>query len=166
MPRRESCLFALTHALAKKMPDKAFWILRYQGARDELKSYLSGTDILLALIIMEVILWSQASLKGPGLWGCRKKKKREKSPCSFLRKKLLDRDYKLTNVEREKCLAVGCGKIQASLRGGSALFIGPLCGAGASHVLSLPVLLKPPPLYRWLWVRLLVCGLTEIHILA
>lgn len=166
MPHTESCLFSLIHALAEKMPDKAFWTLRYQGAHDELKSYLSGTDILLALIIMEVILWSQASQKGLGLWGCRKKKKREKYPCSFLRRKILDRDYKLTKVEGEKCLAVGCGKIQASLGGGRALFIGPLWGAGASHVLSLPVLLRPPPLYRWLWVRLLVCGITEIHTLA
>lgn len=109
MPCIESCLFSLTHALAAKMPDKAFWTLRYQGARDELKSYLSGTDILLVLIIMEVILWSQASQKGLGLWGCRKKE-REKYPCSFLRRKILDRDYKLTKVERGKCLAVDWGK--------------------------------------------------------
>lgn len=49
-----SCLFFLPHSLARQMPDKAFWTLRYQGATDELKPCLSGTDILPVLSIMEV----------------------------------------------------------------------------------------------------------------
>ena len=40
----------------------------------------------------------------------------EKCPFVFLRRKILPRYYKLPKVEGEKkCLAVGCGKIQASL---------------------------------------------------
>lgn len=57
-PCSASCLFFLPHALAKKMPDKAFWTPRYQGAPDKLKPCLSGTDRLLVLIIVEVTLWS------------------------------------------------------------------------------------------------------------
>lgn len=56
IPHVACCVFFLTHALAKKMPDKAFWTPGYQGAPEELKPCLSGTDIFLVLIIMEVTL--------------------------------------------------------------------------------------------------------------
>ena len=51
-----SCLFSFTHTWAKKVPDKAFWTSKSQGAPDELKPRLSGTDILPVLMIMEVTL--------------------------------------------------------------------------------------------------------------
>ena len=61
-PCRVSWLLGILHVLVKRMPDKAFWTPRYQGAADELKPCLSGTDIVLVLILMEATL-GQRSLR-------------------------------------------------------------------------------------------------------
>ena len=87
-PCRVSWLLCLPYALAKRMPDKAFWTPRYRRAADELKPCLSGTDILLVLILMEVTL-GQRSLRRA--WGCEdaESKRGRKCPFAFLRRKTL-----------------------------------------------------------------------------
>ena len=87
-PCRASWLLGILHVLVKRMPDKAFWTLRYQGAADELKPCLSGTDIVLVLILMEATL-GQRSLRRA--WGFEDAESRRgrKCPFAFLRRKTL-----------------------------------------------------------------------------
>ena len=87
-PCRTSWLLGLLHVRVKRMPDKAFWTPRYQGAADELKPCLSGTDIVLVLILMEATL-GQRSLRRA--WGFEDAESRRGRKClfAFLRRKTL-----------------------------------------------------------------------------
>ena len=87
-PCRASCLLGLLHALGKRMPDKAFWPPGYQEAADELKPCLSGTDILLVLILMEATLGQRSLRRAWGFEDAESKRGR-KCPFAFLRRKTL-----------------------------------------------------------------------------
>ena len=95
-PCRASWLLGILHVLVKRMPDKAFWTLRYQGAADELKPCLSGTDIVLVLILMEATL-GQRSLRRA--WGFEDAESRRgrKCPFAFLRRKTLPVSARLSH---------------------------------------------------------------------
>ena len=80
-PCRASWLLGLLHVRVKRMLDKAFWTPRYQGAADELKPCLSGTDIVLVLILMEATL-GQRSLRRA--WGPLRMQKTEEAENVFL----------------------------------------------------------------------------------
>ena len=87
-PCRASWLLGLLHVRVKRMLDKAFWTPRYQGAADELKPCVSGTDIVLVLILMEATL-GQRSLRRA--WGFEDAESRRGRKClfAFLRRKTL-----------------------------------------------------------------------------